>query len=260
MEAQLADTVERIAAETGGVVAVAAREVHGARSYRRLAEEQFPAASVIKVLILVELLARVETGELSLAQRLPVRAADKTPGSGVLRGLRDGLELSLEELAYLMIVVSDNTASNMLIDLLTPERIDARGRALGLHRCTLQRRFFDLAAREQGRDNLAAAGDLAELLAGLERRTVVSPAASEKALAILREQQFDGKIPRLLPPGTKVAHKTGTISSASHDAGVIYAPRGPLALAVLTRDAPTAAAAESAIRRIARAVYDAWGA
>lgn len=258
-ENRLAERIQQIAAEAGGLVAVAARDLKQGRSLDRHAKERFPAASVIKICILVELLARVEDGDLRQEDRLVVKPEEKMPGSGVLTMLHDGLELTLEDLAHLMIVISDNTASNMLIDHLGCNRINARMQSLGMRGSALQRKFFDMAARDRGQDNWVAAGDLADLLAGLERGEVVSATVGERALAIMRKQQFDGRIPRLLPSGTKVANKTGTISGVSHDAGVIYAPTGPLALAVLTKDCVSPAAAETAIRQVALAVYEEWG-
>jgi beta-lactamase class A len=256
---ELARGIEEVAAAVGGTVGVAVRDVRRGRALDLRADEVFPSASVIKVPILVELLARAETGELRLEDRATLQDAEKVPGSGVLSMLHAGLELTLEDLAHLMITVSDNTASNMLIERLGCDRINARLAGLGLRKTQLQRKFYDFEAREKGFDNWATAGELADLLVGIERRIVVSAAACEKMLAIMRKQQFDGKIPRLLPPDTPVANKTGSISTASHDIGVIYAPAGPIALAVLTRDIPEAAVAESAIRQIARLAYCYWG-
>ncbi|HEU4751930.1 MAG TPA: serine hydrolase, partial [Armatimonadota bacterium] len=211
------------------------------------------------VCIMVELFAQAEEGGVRLEERARLRDAEKVPGSGVLSMLHEGVELTLEDLCHLMICVSDNTASNMLIDRLGCEQINARLAKLGLETTRLGRKFYDFEARDRGLDNWAAAGELADLLVGIERRAVVSAGACERMLAIMRRQQFDSKIPRLLPPDTPVANKTGSISTANHDIGVIYAPAGPLALAVLTRDVESAAVAEGGIRHIARLVYEHWG-
>ena len=256
---RLARGIEEIAAELGGVVGVAVRDVARARALDLRADERFPSASVIKVPIMVELMAQAESQELRLDDRIVLKDADKVPGSGVLSMLHEGLELTLEDLAHLMVTVSDNTASNMLIDRLTCDRINARLEGLGMRQTRLDRKFYDFEARDRGLDNWASAGELADLLVAIERRRVVSADACEKMLAIMRKQQFDSKIPRLLPEGTPVANKTGSISTASHDIGVIYAPAGPLALAVLTRDTGDAAVAEGGIRHIARLVYQNWG-
>lgn len=256
----LARAIEEIVAEIGGTVGVAVRDVRGGIALDLRADERFPSASVIKIGILVELMARAEEGELSLEEKALLRDEDKVPGSGVLSMLHDGLEVTLEDLAHLMITVSDNTASNILIDRLGADRITARLRRLGLQRTELGRKFYDFDARDRGFDNWITARDMADLLVGIERRQVVSPNACEKMLAILRKQQFDSRIPKLLPPDTPVGNKTGSVTGVCHDVGIIHSPTGPLVLAVLTRGIAQEAVAEGGIRHIARVVYEYWGA
>jgi beta-lactamase class A len=251
--------VEGICAEAGGTVAVAATHVGSGARLERAAGEVFPAASVIKVPILVELFARVAAGSAELGARVTLREEDKVDGSGVLRELHAGAELTLEDLARLMIVVSDNTATNLLIDRLGVDAVNARLAALGCRGTRLGRKMYDLAARDHGIDNQVVAAEMRDLMAAMERGEVVSAAASAEMLAIMKRQAFASKLPRLLPPETTVAHKTGTITGVSHDIGILYAPTGPIALAVLTRGCHSPVAADDAIGRIARAIYDAWG-
>src|SRR5688572_15387776 len=123
---QLARAVEDIAAEIGGTVAVAARDLRNCRALDLRADARLPSASVIKVPILVALMARIAEGDASLDDRVVLRDADKVPGSGVASMLHEGIELTVEDLAHLMITVSDNTASNMLIDLLGCDYINSR--------------------------------------------------------------------------------------------------------------------------------------
>jgi beta-lactamase class A len=251
--------LDGIIAEAAGTVAVSALHLPTGTGLAILAEEVFPSASVIKVPILVELYARVEDGREDLSARVPLRDEDRVEGSGVLRELHAGMELTVEDLARLMIVVSDNTATNMLIDRLGVDAVNARLEALGHEKMRLGRKMYDLAARDRGIENVCVASELVALLAAMERGAVVSPAASAAMLAIMKRQSNTNKIPRLLPPGTTVANKTGEITGVSHDAGLIYAPSGPIALAVLTRGCRDRVAAEDAIGRIARTIYDAWG-
>jgi len=256
---RLARGIEDIAAEVGGIVGVAARDIARQRAIDLRADERFPSASVIKIAILLELMARTDAGELDLHDRVTLKDSDRVPGSGVLQMLHEGMELTLEDLAHLMITISDNTASNMLIEILACDRINGTLEALGLRQTRLMRKFYDFEARDRGLDNWASPGELADLLVGIERRQVVSPDASERMLAVLRKQQLDNRIPKLLPADTAVAHKTGSITGVCHDAGIIYSPNGPLVLVVLTRDIDEAAAAEGGIRHIARLVYHHWG-
>lgn len=251
-------SIDAIAEDAGGNVSVGVREMRSGASLERDPDRVFPSASVIKLPILVALLARVEAGELEWDRRVSLTEEACVEGSGVLRELHRGIELTLRDLARLMIVVSDNTASNLLIDLVGIERVNALLASLGYRHTRLGRKFYDFAARDAGHENLCAAGELCDLLCCLVRGEVVSPAASEEMLAIMKRQAYTERIPALLPPETPVAHKTGTITGVVHDVGVIFAPAGPLALAVLTQGCHDAVAAQTAIRRIARAVYDAF--
>ena len=257
--AALAKGIEEIAAETGGTVGVAARGLRSGLALDFNAHAVFPSASTIKFPIMMEVFAQVEAGTLRLDETLTLRDEDVVPGAGVLQELRPGREFTVEELMRLMIVISDNTASNMLIDRVTCESVNARLEGLGCTHTRLGRKFYDFEARDRGMENYACPAELAGLLSLLERRQLVSADASERMLVCLRRQQIAGKIPKLLPPDTPVAHKTGEITGASHDVGIIYSPAGPLVLAALTQGIAESAVAEGAIRHIARLLYRYWG-
>src|SRR5262249_21295988 len=156
-----------------------------------------------------------------LRETLTLREEEKVAGSGVLKELHAGLAFALEDLARLMIVISDNTATNMLIDRLGCDAVNARMQNLGLDQTRLERRLFDMEARAPGFANGISPADMALLLLKMERRELISPDACEAMLAIMRRQQVSSKMPRLLPPDTPIAHKTGTVSNASHDVGII---------------------------------------
>jgi beta-lactamase class A len=255
----LINEIERIAAECGGTVAVAATHLPTGRRLEREAARSFPSASVIKVPILAALYAEAEAGRLAWGETVSLTEAAKVPGSGVLRELHAGIELTLEDLARLMIVVSDNTATNLLIDRIGTEVVNDLLSSLGYDQTRLGRRMYDFAARDRGFENRCAAVEMTDLLVRLEQRELISPAASEAMLEIMKRQAYTSKIPRHLPLDTPVANKTGEITAVSHDVGLIYAPSGPIALSVLTEGARDRVAAEDAVGRIARAVYDAWG-
>jgi len=254
----LIDEIDRLAAECGGAVAVSAAHLPTGRRVEREAQRSFPSASVIKVPILAALYAEVAAGRLLWEETVSLTEAAKVPGSGVLRELHAGVELTLEDLARLMIVVSDNTATNLLIDRIGTAVVNDFLAGLGYEQTRLGRRMYDFAARDRGFENRCAAGEMTDLLVRVERRNLVSAEASEAMLAIMKRQAHVSKIPRLLPPDTPVANKTGEITNVSHDAGLIYPPGGPIALSVLTEGARDRVAAEDAIGRIARAVHDAW--
>jgi beta-lactamase class A len=255
---KLTETISRLAEECGGTVAVAAVHLPSGQRVEREAGRSFPAASVIKVPILAALYVEAEAGRLSWQETMALSEGAKVPGDGALQELRVGVELTLGELARLMIVLSDNTATNLLIDRIGIETVNELLAGLGCETTHLGRRMYDFAARERGLENRCAAGEMTELLVRLERRELVSAGASEAMLAIMRRQQKVSRIPRLLPPDTAVAHKTGAITGVCHDVGVIVAPGGPIVLSVLTEGARDHYIAEETIGRVARAVYDAW--
>jgi beta-lactamase class A len=240
------------------MVAVAALHLPTGMRLDRAAERSFPAASVIKLPILAALYREAEAGRLRWEETVVLMEEAKVPGDGALRELHAGTSLTLEDLARLMIVISDNTATNLLIDRIGVEAVNDLLAREGSSVTRLGRRMYDFAARERGLENHCSAGEMTGLLARLARRDLVSAAASEAMLAILKRQQRDSRIPRLLPPETPVANKTGSITGVCHDVGLIEAPGGPIALSVLTEGACDHFTAEETIGRIARALYDAW--
>src|SRR6266542_6145116 len=152
---RVARAIAEIAAEVGGIVSAAARDLTRGIAVDLRAEERLPSASVIKVPILVALMEQVERGALRLDDRVRLRDADRVEGSGVLSMLHEGVELTIEDLAHLMITVSDNTASNLLIDRVGCETVNACMAALGYEKTRLVRKFYDFAARARGLDNWA---------------------------------------------------------------------------------------------------------
>lgn len=225
--------------------------------------EPFRSASVIKVPLLAALFWLSEQGKLDWQERLALRDADRTPGSGILRELHTGLNLTLHDLAVLMIVLSDNTATNMLIDRVGVERVQEFLRLVGFHHTILQRKMYDFAAAEQGRENLCCAAEIADLLKWMaqgEIRAVdgtllVSGAGCEQMLHIMRGQFYRDQIPALLPDEAKVANKTGEIRGHHHDSAVVWTPAGCYTLVVLTRGFEHRRVAASFIAELSLMIY-----
>lgn len=225
--------------------------------------EVFRSASIIKVPLLAALFWLNERGELDWQEKLPLRDSDRTPGSGILRELHTGLELTLHDLAVLMIVLSDNTATNMLVDRAGVDAVQQFLQLLGFHHTTLQRKMYDFAAAEQGRENLCCASEIADLLRCMaqgEIRTadghpLVSSAGCERMLDIMRKQFYRDQIPALLPDEVKVANKTGEISGHHHDSAVVWTPAGCYALVVLTRGFEHRRVAASFIAELSLLIY-----
>ena len=244
----------------GARVAVAARLVgreSGGPGWEIHAGDTFPAASTIKTAILVALYREVDAGRLDLGSVRTVDAATKTPGSGVLAWLRDDLPLTLADLAALMIAVSDNTASNLLLDTVGMERVRATIAELGLTATALNRRFLGRAPGPGEPDNTTSAADLVSLLAAIAEGTAASAASCARMCETLRLQQHRDRLARHLPPALAFGGKSGSLPGLAHDSGLIEGPAGTLAVAVLTEGFADPYAADEVIGRIGLAALEA---
>ena len=218
---------------TRGVSGIHVLGSDGSVLFSQRADEKFPAASVIKLPLVMALYADAAEGRLSLDERVPV--GTRVGGSGVLGWLPSVGELSLRELAALTVSVSDNTAANALIDRLGVARISERLGSWGIVHSRLQRLLFDMEAKSRGLENLMTPGETARLLLRLVRGECVDPATSEAVIAVLRTCQDETKLRRYLPYGAVVAHKSGWIEGVRNDAAVIWAER-PVIVAAFVRE------------------------
>ena len=198
------------------------------------AEEALPSASLIKVLVLAELLRQADSGRVSLGQRVSVGNDDLVEDSEMVGAERLPAELTVGRLAEGMISVSDNTATNLLISLLGEGRINVLARDLGLRRTALRRKMMDFAARSRGEENLTSASDMTALLAAIWNGTFLSPRSRDLALDLLGRQGLTSRIPLSLQPGARFLHKTGELEHVENDAGLVVLPEGTFALAILT--------------------------
>ncbi|HLZ47734.1 MAG TPA: serine hydrolase [Candidatus Limnocylindria bacterium] len=214
-------TLDRAAAALDGTAGLIALAGDGSVLYERDADAAYSAASVIKVPILMTVYADAAEGRLSLDERLAV--GKHLPGTGVLGAIKGVTELSLRDHATLMTIVSDNTATNRLMERIGVERIAERMREWGCERTKLQRRMFDFEAANRGLDNVAAPREMAGLLLRLLRGALVDRATSDAVLGVLEGTQDDALIRRYLPAGTRVAHKTGSLQKVRNDAAVVWA-------------------------------------
>ena len=188
---------------------------------------------------------------LDFALPVTVRRENKLPSCGALTYLHDGLTVQVGDLVTLMIILSDNTATNLLIDLLGQERINRTIAALGLTGTQLNRKLFDAAQAALGVQNYVTAADMGALLKGLWRGEIVSPDASREMLDILFNQRLNGKLPFFLHGrGIRCAHKTGEDDGITHDVGIVYA-RKPFVLCMLSEETEVPAF-ERLIQEIAR--------
>ncbi len=232
-----------------GQVSVAYARLDGSESYTYRATETGLPASLIKLPILLTILEQVSQKNLSLNERIPLSTTDQVGGSGVLHTLQAGLEPTLHDLLTLMIIVSDNTATNMLIKHVGLAAVNTFCQQHGFSGTKLVGKL-QLSeaerneAQRRGERNLTCAADMLGLLLGLVRGDLLPPPETELALSILKKQQFTEALARYLPtdpevdtPFVEVASKSGCLSGVWHDAGIVFQDGRPLyALVVMTSD------------------------
>lgn len=284
--------IDEVLQEAKGEFGVAVTHLESGMTVGHQADQLFQMASVFKIPIIVTLMRDVEAGKIRLDQRIPLRYEERVPGSGVLQELDSGAELTVKDLAMLMTIVSDNYATDMVINLVGLGNIEKHMRELGLESIYLPQTcwqllnrcvgmedpspspagFAEYERREETGDyqllfdvgapttenNVATPADLNRLLSMVAKKEILSAASCDLILDILRRQQYNSRLPLLLPPGTRVAHKTGTVNGVVNDAGIIYLPegKGQIAISVLSRKVEEKQEAERTIAKVARAVYD----
>jgi beta-lactamase class A len=248
---RVAREMTRLADAVDGVVGYAIVDLTSGERFERQADQPFPTASTIKLAILYELVRQVDEGKLALDQPRPIGATQKVAGSGVLFQLSAPL-LPLRDHAILMMTISDNTATNVVIDAVGREAVTARMKALGLTATALRRHMMDADAARRGDENVASPADLVRLLQAFERGEGLSVTARSTAFDIMT-RPLTSALRSAVPAGIRVASKPGGLDGVAVDAGLIYLPGRPFAIAVMTTFLADTAAGQRAITDITRA-------
>ncbi len=238
-------------------VGALARSADGEALLEHDPDTAYPAASVIKVPLVMALYADAAEGRLDLGERVAV--GERVDGSGVLRDLRDLEMLSLRDLAALSIGLSDNTATNRLIERVGTARVAERLVAWGCRATALRRRMYDFAAAERGLENVACARELAALLARLVAGECVDRATSDAVLAVMERCDDDRKLRRFLGPNVTVPSKSGTLDASRNDVAVFRGPERTVIAAVFTGEVRDHLAAEHLLGIIGRCAAIAAG-
>ncbi len=188
-------------------------------------EEPMMAASVIKLFILAEAYRQMAAGRLDKDRLVTIHKDRCVPSCGALTYMHDGLQATVEDLYTLMIILSDNSATNYMIELLGEEAVNEGIRSLGFTKTILNRRMYDAEKSARGIQNYITAAEVGDLLARMAQGTLISPEASADMLRILKDQRLNGKIPfyiHTIPDHAAIAHKTGEDTGITHDVGVIF--------------------------------------
>lgn len=288
--APLPEPLARILADAAGPTAVVARRLDGrGPRFEAHAERPFALASVMKVPLLVHLLRRADAGALDLGARVALGDADRVAGSGVLHLLDAGLAPTLRDLLRLMMVISDNMATDVLLARTTLAAVEREMHGLGYPSVRLPHPIRTMLAslttlgddadyaamRTAFRDpdrptpadpegasaehgDRATPADLARLLVDLHEGRLLAPASTALACTILEDCQTNARIPADLPRGVRVGHKTGTLPGRTNDVGVVHAPSGPFVLVLMNEGETDERCASQVLARAARWVYEAF--
>jgi len=259
----------RIASVPGAQVSISMRDVERGLAFDLDADTVYHAASMMKVPVLFALYDAFAKGRLRPDQtiRLTNRfrsiadsstyVLDPADDSDSTVYARVGQDVALRWLAERMITHSSNLATNALITLLEPTRITALARELGAKNTVVLRGVEDTPAFRKGMNNVTTASDLVMLFIALQSRRVSDSTATADMLGILEQQAFNSQIPAGLPPGTRVAHKTGSITATWHDAGLVYPPgKAPYAIAILTRNIADPRVADALAADCSRIIWE----
>ncbi|MFN7947133.1 MAG: serine hydrolase [Blastocatellia bacterium] len=247
---KLAATDEQVRAEIAkfkGRVSLFAKNLDTGATYEINADEPVRTASTIKLPIMVAAFALAAEGKVKWTDELTLTDKKKVQGSGVLQELSDGLRLTLRDAVTLMIVLSDNTATNLTLDALGGgDVVNEKLESLGFLKLTrsLNKIGGGGETKERQKDNNKRFGigrstprEMVMLLEKLERGEIVSPAASKEMIGILKRQQYHDGIGRTLK-GVEIASKPGALDHLRSDVGIIYTPRGRIAMAITCEDIP----------------------
>ena len=244
-----------------GVLGVAILDLTSGQQLLVHPDDVFPQASSIKIAVLAELYHQAEQsahgagGKATLKDRYVVRAADLVADSAILGGLTPGVtSLTNRDLATMMVAVSDNSATNVLIDRVGMDNVVHLTESLGLAHTQLRRKMMDLEAAAHGRENISTPREMMQLLEQLYRGKVIGPPLLDDFFAVLATPK-DSFIPRDLPPDLKIANKPGELEGVRNDSGIVFLKNRPYVICVMTTYLANERAGEDAITRISSLAY-----
>jgi beta-lactamase class A len=227
-----------------GKVAIAVKHLGSGEGFYLHADEPMPTASLIKLPVMLELYQQAEEGKVKLTDRLTLRKEDMVPGSGILTNhFSDGATFCLRDACRLMIAFSDNTATNLVLDKIGIRPVNQRMEAWGYPNTKINAKVFrgsttSVAPERTKKYGLGSttAREMVALLEDLETCKHCRPVVKQIMINHLRKCDDKDKFPHLLPDSVDLPHKTGSVSNARTDAGIVYLPSGAVALCVLTNE------------------------
>lgn len=249
--------IENVLSQMEGEFSVVLKDMRSGRLYcEKAADRQVASASTIKILIMIEVFRRFLLGTLEPGTRLKVNAVDKVDFS--LLTWMVTKEFTVMDIILLMMTISDNTATNILIDVLGMDSINDTGETLGLKGTRLQRKMMDFDAAARGLQNLTTPRDMLRLMDKLYYKEILTPEACGSMLDIMCWGASINKdfMIRELPPDIRVAHKTGELEGLNHDIGIVYTDKCDYALGVFATGVKDNIVGREYIARISKEVFD----
>ena len=253
---ELRTRLEPVVAALKATTGIAVEDLNSAEKFSIQGSEKFVQASSIKIAILISLLKDDQSGKLRLSDAVQIRKADFVGGSGVMQYFTgQGESLTVRDLAVLMIVLSDNSATNYVIDRETIEHVNATMNAAGFSATRLNRRMMDAAAQREGRENISTPEEMCRVLEELYRGKLLDAAHTKMAMEILGYAK-DTPLGRGLPASQIHADKPGVLPGVRTDSGIVPLAGRPYVLSVMINKAADETAAEKAIAEISRITYE----
>jgi len=238
-----------------GVMGVAILDLTDGHRYLLHESEVFPQASSIKICVLAELYRQAQQGKLKLADLYTVNAADLVQDSDIMGGLTPGItRVTLRDLATMMVAVSDNAATNVLIDRVGMDNVNSMLEAQGLSRTRLRRKMMDVKAAAEGRENISTPAEMMKLLEAIYRGQLLNKEMTDDFFKVLSTHK-DSWIPRGLPDDLKIANKPGALEGVRNDSGIVFVEKRPYILCVMTTYLRNEREGENAISDISLAAW-----
>jgi beta-lactamase class A len=274
----------------GGTIGLAARSFDSGEEILLDADTVFPTASTFKTILLYEMYRQVDRGQLNPAERIIIEDRHRVPGSGVIQDLDSGASLTIRDVATLMIVISDNSATDIIFDLLGKDAIQQAVQDLGMTSTSIPMGTWGLlcglhnldpddseltyeqlkrtlkstvpswdahAYRETAENDITTPRDMIRLHEAIENGEGLSESGRGEVLDILKRQKLSERIPAHFPTGVVCAHKTGTLRGVRNDAGIVYPIEGQkYAVAIFIKGAPDGVAATRLVGDVSRVIYE----
>ena len=231
---KLESSIQQVDLHLDGVMGVAIEDLTTGDHYFLHEDEVFAQASSIKITVLANLYLQAQQGKLNLTDLYTVQSSDLVPDSDIMDGLTPGVtRITLRDLATMMVAVSDNAATNVLIDRVGMTNVNAMLDSLGLTHTRLRRKMMDLEAARQGRENISTPREMMMLLDAIYHGKVLNKESAEDFFKILSTNK-DSFIPRDLPAGLKIANKPGELEAVRNDSGIVFVEGRPYVICVMT--------------------------